>query len=355
MCKQLLNLLIFLCTCCTAYGQGNGTLSPKSIAVTVPEVQELVYIIFALTDAGRSDSILIDHESDYYRQVMAYFDSYKEAPIVQRINRELAKQHYPIQMDACNYSFGSNNQLIKHPEYHNLSWGKKDHLKKYASDLEAFSRETNFRDFYREHEPYYAKLIALMEQQAAIDASITWLEARFPVKYQHIQIHFSPLSYGKHTTNYTLPDLTIWVSKPIEHPTQSEVQTELAVTRMLFTEFDHNYVNPVSDSYAHDIKRAFKKRDGWVDDAKAAWYKQPYDVFNEYMTWSVYLLFVYDHYPLSDYLLAKNTIEQVMTHNRGFIRFTAFYNHLLELYTQGNKEMMLSALYPEILTWCAQQ
>lgn len=43
--------------------------------VGVPEVQELVHIIFALTPTGVADSNLVEHETDYYREVMKLYQA----------------------------------------------------------------------------------------------------------------------------------------------------------------------------------------------------------------------------------------------------------------------------------------
>ena len=353
--KLVLFTLVFLSNLLHLFGQVDKNKENKIISVEVPEVQELLYIIFAISKEGVSDSILINHNSDYYREVKIYFDKYKNERIVTRIGGKVARDHYQIQMDATNYFFDENERLIRNNKYNNLSWGKKDYLKNYISELENFSKKTNFRIFYKKNHQYYDSLISLMQMQAPLDKQLFWLESRFSRKYNNIKVVFSPLNNGKHATNYKLNDLIIWVSKPLDKPSLSKPLIEAFSTRMLFTEIDHNYVNPISDLYLVKINKAFRKRDTWVAISKASWYKNQYSVFNEYMTWSVFILFAFDNYQDSDFVIIKNDIEDMMISYRGFHNFKAFNEKMLELYKNKTTTKLISDLYPDILEWSAKQ
>jgi hypothetical protein len=327
----------------------------KNITVEIPEVQELVYIIFAITKEGISDLDLINKNSDYYKKVILHFDKYKNERIVKGIGNRVARNHYQIQMDASNYSFDKKGNLVRNLKYKNLSWGNTDYLKKYKSDLEDFSRKTNYRSFYQENLSYYENLIALLQTQAPVHKQILWLEHNFPRRYETIRVIFSPLNNGKHSTNYKLKDLTIWVSGPIENSTLSPTMIEMLTTRMLFTEIDHNYVNPISDQYSKKIQIAFKNRQKWTKGKFSNTYKNEYAVFNEYMTWSVFILYSLDNYRTDDYETIKNKVENQMTNYRGFQNFKEFNDKMIDLYKNKKKDALIPDLYLEILEWSKTQ
>lgn len=353
--KFILILFASLLNALSLFGQIDTSVHIKPISVEVQEVQELLYIIFSITEEGLSDTVLINTNSDYYRKVRLYFDKYRSENIVRRIGKKLASKHYQIQMDASNYSFDKHDNLIRNKKYNNLSWGKKDYLEQYKSNLEDFSRKTNYREFYKKNKVYYESLASLMQAQVPIDKQLIWLNNNFPRKYKHIKIIFSPLNNGKHATNYKIKDLIIWVSNPLENKLLSKTLIEAFTSRMLFTEIDHNYVNPISDLYSNAINKIFKKRGKWVNESKASWYNNPYSVFNEYMTWSVFVIFAFDTYKEADFIQIQSKIENMMINYRGFSNFKSFENKMLELYKNKTPKTLISDLYPDILEWCEKQ
>ena len=75
------------------YDEGNFSFDQEYIrankgkySIEVPEVQELVHIIMALTVKGMEDRNLINQEGNYYQQVIQKFGSYKDDPVVLNMN-----------------------------------------------------------------------------------------------------------------------------------------------------------------------------------------------------------------------------------------------------------------------------
>lgn len=342
----------------TLFGQtpkSELTYSNENYSIEIPEVQELIFVIFSLTEVGLNDSIMINHNSEYYKNVISYFSAFKEENIVRTLGKKVSVNYNELRMDASNYKFDSLDNLVKNADFHNLSWGRQDYLQKYLTDLEAFSEKTQFRKFYELNKDYYDALIDKMKLQAPIDKQQKWLENNFPSKYTNFRIVFSPLSYGKHSTNSALKDVVIFVSSPTENSKLSKTLLEARDTRMLFTEIDHNYVNPISDLYLPQIKKAFKERKKWANGKYSDSYKNVYAVFNEYMTWSVFVLYALDTYNVDDYNVVKNQIETMMIEYRGFNNFKAFNEKMIELYKNKESNKLISDLYIEILNWCEKQ
>jgi hypothetical protein len=117
----------------------------------------------------------------------------------------------------------------------------------------------------------------------------------------------------------------MFLSAPNTYYNEAAVPTKYGVanmTRNLFTEVDHNYINPITNR-AQNIRkvvRYFSDIDKWN---RRDGYRRAALTFNEYMTWGVYLMFAYDFYNQEKFTLhLKNTIE--LMKYRGFYRFEDF-------------------------------
>jgi hypothetical protein len=79
-------------------------------------------------------------------------------------------------------------------------------------------------------------------------------------------------------------------------------------------------------------------------------YKNQYDVFNEYMTFAVYSLYVQDNYLKDDFIEYLSKVENQMEESRGYINFKKFNRKLIEKYEE-NKNIKMTELYDYILNW----
>jgi hypothetical protein len=117
------------------------------------------------------------------------------------------------------------------------------------------------------------------------------------------------------------------------------------VERMVFTEIDHNYVNPIIDKDENKkiIAETFSNLDDWNQQDS---YGNSFLTFNEYMTWSVACIYIYENYEQETYNeFLKYTINTMNV--RGFVKFGEFYKELLNLYKKS--ERPIYELYPDIL------
>jgi hypothetical protein len=368
--KKSLLLLISISCCiyCTQsqvnFSEEYKTNNRGKFSFEVPEVQELVHIIFAITKVGIADSNMVDHESEYYKEVMAHFSPFKTEPIVSKIDDELDGslfmsgngKYARLKMDACGFYF-EGNSILKDITYPQLNWANKNYLEKYIKELEAFALKTGFRKFYEQHKNLYKSQIELAEKQMPIEKQWRWLEERFPNTFQNYRITFSPLVNGSHSTNRFGEDdfrqTVMFICSPIENSMLSEKVIEGLMTRVVFTEIDHNYVNPVTDLYKKRINKIFDDREKWTAGKDAANYGSPYSVFNEYMTWGVFTLYVHDNFSPEDFKIINQRTENQLVNSRGFSQFKPFNKVLLELYKNKKANQSIADLYPAILDWSA--
>ena len=140
-----------------------------------------------------------------------------------------------------------------------------------------------------------------------------------------------------------------------ENSKLSPKQIEGQLSRILFTEIDHNYVNPKTDRMGKQIIPIFKQNK-WIDstlvdrdgfnDSKIGGAKS---VFNEYMTWAAFTLYLHDNFSKEDFDFINKSAEKLMIEGRRFVRFKEFNEKLLEMYLARKEGEKVSDMYPKIL------
>jgi hypothetical protein len=255
-----------------------------------------------------------------------------------------------MKMDACGFFFNKEGSIMKDVAYPTLSFESKNWLEKYIGELEDFSKKSDFRKFYENHKEYYERQIQLQKEQLAVKDQWRWLETKFDNHYNSYRITFSPLVYGSHSANYfkdgNFSQSVMFIGPPYITTKYTEKQLEGLAGRMVFTEIDHNYINPLSEKHQEEIKHLFSDIDKW-NSLKYKDYSSAISTFNEYMTYAFYSLYVLDNYDNEDSELIINRCEEVMN-TRGFIRYSEFNQSLIGYYSE-NKDANGEKLYEYIL------
>jgi hypothetical protein len=233
--------------------------------------------------------------------------------------------------------------------------------------VEDFAAKSKFRQFYKNNSDFYQKDLRRQKELLPVKQMWTWLEEQFPkTKYQSYRVVFSPLIGGSHfTQHYSTYNESEWFDEnvmficgPERYDTMASLsgkQKEGLMSGVVFTEIDHNYVNPETNKYTKQVDSIFSKRSVWVKkDYNSDQYASPVSVFNEYMTHAAFCLYVSDTYDKATADFVINNREQLMVDRRNFIRFKEFDSALLRLH-QEQRTLKLVDLYPLILDWCKQQ
>lgn len=339
------------------------------IVVEVPASYELIQIAYSLTETFQTDKILLNKNTSYYKDVDSYFSKFKDHELIRKIDKFLSRDtsgyaHIPNRLISLFYDINDNNRLI----YNDMATFSYPILRKlYQSDyfilmentdlIDDFAEKTNFIAFYNDHKNYYAQLICLIKQLCDFENMKNWLERKFAIKYSSYRIVFSPLTGGSHNAVYQedvkkgVKQALIFVCPPDETLQITDNNFELKVgqmARVVFTEIDHNYVNPLSDRYEKQLNSAMPIYKAWSSE-KEIHYSSNYSVFNEYMTWGVFNLYALDTYSPENAESIIQTVEQQML-NRHFQRFPAFNKKLMEMYKEKSKPT-IDQLYEPMLEW----
>lgn len=347
----------------------------NNIQFDIPESYELANIIWTLSPSGqRAKDLYKQHE--YYKEVVSYFKPWMNHPIFKSLDfpdNIYYDKYYLFRENSFAFNFdnsGSGTRLLYNgPHYYVFGDEMADSslFGKMKPLVEDFAAKSKFREFYKKHLPYYQKAIARERQLLPVRQMWTWLENQFPGReFQSYRIVFSPLIGGSHSTQqYHARDNGKWFSENVMFicgtdrydsiTTYTEKQREGLMSGIVFTEIDHNYVNPVTSKYRKQVDSIFSNRDYWVKPGvSAGYYGNPSSVFNEYMTHAAFCLYVDDVYDRETAELVIQKREEMMAGPRNFSKFREFNKELMRLYKE-KKSKKLVDLYPDILAWCQKQ
>jgi hypothetical protein len=334
-----------------------------AINVSTPESFELFNIAISLTDYGLDANGYVNKNSDYYNKVQSYFGNYKNHPFIKLIKQfcdlNYAKgsdmiPNYNNIKEASVFINLNGDSLTVNPEAKTLLPDSLQYfIKQFMLNANSFLRDSKFIKFYNDNKPIYQDAAIKFKMAIPAKAIWNWLESKFDIKYEKYMIPLSPLTGGSHFNfPYILSDKTICmvVIGPSEYISSKVDEGHYSL--YLFTEIDHEYVNPTSNKYIDQINSAFGNLHKWNT---GIYYSTPYDTFNEYMTWAVFTLYAYERYNESDFQKINQGTVDIMKNNRGFIKFDSFNNEMLTLYKNKKAGETIQDLYSQILQWAKIQ
>jgi hypothetical protein len=354
------------------------TQNKEKVAFEIPEVYELANIIWTLSSSGKKAKDL-NLESEYYKRIIQYFNPYLNHPIFKHLDFADSlyyKNYYDFRENSFAFNFKKANDklakielLFNGPYYYVYGDELADSslFGKLKILVEDFATKSRFRWFYNSNLNYYTKQIQRQRELLPVKQMWKWLEEQFPnKKYHSYKIIFSPLIGGSHSTqrysaylgdeyfgeNVMFICNTDRVDKD---STLTEKQKEALMSGIVFTEIDHNYVNPSTNKYRKQVDSIFSNRDIWVrNSTNGDYYDNSVSAFNEYMTWAVFCLYIIDTYDENTANLVINERETRMVDKRNFIKFKEFDQALIKI-RQEHKNLKVVDLYPLIIEWCKQQ
>lgn len=325
--------------------------SEGQINVTVPEVYELANIIIAVTDYGIEHPFRVYKEGAYYQEVMDHFSSYRDHPLISSLDFSDERFDRYIRFRENSFAYRFEEDSIVQDEIYNLvqipNW-----FEKYRKEVEDFARVSNFRQFYSDHEDFYKEQSTTYLDRAPIDQMWAWLEERFPQDISSYKVVFSPLIGASHTTtkyqSNGFTEVVMFVSGPDYMSEAPDDIENLLLSRLIFTEIDHNYVNPVTEEHLGSVKQAFSNLDIWNQQNS---YRSAKLTFNEYMTWSLAEIYMFEESSPEAFEHFTEVTNRTMIESRGFVRYDAFSDKLLDLYQNQGDQKSIPDLYPLILQW----
>ncbi len=330
----------------------------KKIEITIPETYELSNIILALTDYGRADAWEVQKRTNYYNEVIKYFEPVKGHPLLQKVNysRTLWEDYLSFRTDAAAYKFDNDGKLVRiNNFYANKGHNPFDENLELIND---FIQKSNYREFYKTQSSLYSAIIANYSGYYMLDTMKMFLEKERGISEpksskEKYKVILSPLVGRMNchrnidsVTTADFPSLSIALIEKNGAEISNQAQRAVEI-HTIFTEMDHGYVNPITDFYRKDVELKFNN-EYW--DKKSGY--QGLNCFNEYMTWALYDIFVERYFPeISDSI---STQWHYQNAQRGFFASNLFALQLKKLYRLKKSNESLKDLYPRLLTWIAK-
>ena len=330
----------------------------------LPEVYELVNIVFALTNEYKKHPWAIEKGNNYYKDVLSYFDKYSADSLVLKMDTLLKRGWYSqLKMDAYAFEFDKNGKIVQSKVYDRVSWGKQNSLRAFIPPLQAFADKSNFRSFYKNHQSIYTEQLKGYRDSINTKEMVAWLNKNFPsTRYNSFKIVWSPLVGGNQSANWFenngFKEAHAHVNFPYTYRFSwgSKEAIDLRRGNIVFTELNHAFINPEGDKYKDEIITAFPDKYIWVEKGKAGdGYGADLGIFNEYMNWGLVSLRYTDYAPKAELDTLLGQVEKNMVENRGFKKFAAFNQFLVALYTSRKPNETLADLYPKIVAWFKEQ
>ncbi|SMO84305.1 DUF4932 domain-containing protein [Gracilimonas mengyeensis] len=321
--------------------------------IEVPKVYELAHVVMAVKFQRQRSDYFIEKRTSYFQEVLDYFNDYNSSRIFSNYSYSESDYIENYAFRDNSYAYKMVNEEISLKETY-TSISQYDIFKDFLDDVQAFSYESNFNDFYTAHAGFYENQIALYDAIIPVQDMWDWLENQFSARYDCYKIIISPLTGGSHSTRRFKTDTykeTLMFVPALNPEIHSMDTLNIAYNiRHVFTEIDHNYVNPVTEEFRDELKKAMGDLNNWKDEKPSnTVYSSHYMVFNEYMTWAVYDIYISERYPEHIASQIREITISKMEGDRGFIRFRSFEDSLIQIYTNKSPGENIEDLYPEIL------
>jgi hypothetical protein len=325
------------------------------ISIGIPIVYELANIALYLTACA--DSTSNKPVTTYTKEVEAYFKDMRKHPLIKILNEKCSNNPWPnyygFRENSISYSVDQSGFLKCNTPYKHVYWLLGGEFGELLYLVQDFLTQSKFLEFYNAHQPYYNHLCERQRQLQPARKMWTWLEREFPEKYNYYNIVFSPLIGGSHSTqryqSNTFKECIMFINSTETvdmNESTSEKLKEGLMSAILFTEIDHNYVNPTTDIYSDEIKALFSNKDKWATQEAQKHYSSEKSIFNEYMTHAVFCIYAHETFDAKTSAQIINDRNLLML-RRGFPQFDTFQNLLLQ--TKVDRKKRISELYPFFL------
>ena len=328
------------------------------VTIVVPEVYELMQVAIALTSTSQEHPYrYTDPDTAYYQAVMDHFAPYRDHALIEALDDALSG---PTAYRATFAYHFDGDELVEGGQY--SVTGLNRAFEGLLPEMEAFARESGFRAFYADHADFYQAQVDTYRRVVDPAHIWQWMEANFPARYDAYTIVLSPLMNGTNNTwrfrdrEAGYEEIVMFAPSPnvfapdVEDPDVniSQEVADVILARAVFTEIDHNYVNPVTDEHLKAIDRAMRPLEAWNEGAGS--YGSPALTFNEYFTWAIFGLYAETRYEPSLAAAAWDRTRAMMDW-RGFPRFDAFYEELHNAYSERRTDETVADLLPEMIAW----
>lgn len=335
------------------------------IEVLSPPAYELVNIAIALTPAFANDNGIVVRDTPYHDHLQSYFAEFVDHPFVQSLDNMFGQNpgaYHIFKMNGFAFEFDEAGELVRSDVYERTGFAgsRSNVLMPYFEQMQAFARDTDFLAFYNSQRPVYEAQIAYMRDEVGAPRMWEWLQGQFldVDAYDGVRVVFSPLVGHNQSVTWLesngYRELQPHVNFPYRTITGvSDRAGELWKGLILFTEFNHGFINPEAENHAQHLPTLMTDRTFWSDDTRSARsYGTTSALFLEYLNWALPALYFMENLgDEADLPRMYETLDGIMA-NRGFPQYPAFRQALQTLYAERSEGETVADIYEGLILWC---
>jgi hypothetical protein len=320
-------------------------VSSKLREDAIHEPTEIAWILAALSQIGREGSGVIRRDTDYFARVQRWFAPHATHRLVTDLGSEFNLPR--LVGNAANYDFTKTGKLKLAPNSVAL-WDDAagDLFTRNKEQIEAFAKVTNARFFLKREKKTFSSSHSALRAAVNIEDIQHWLNKQFSSQPRAVRVFVSPLTSGWNWANINGEEPRIWVPTPHANA-ENDIVAKFQTIASVFTEVDHIYVNPVTKIYMDDIELIFNRANDWANDSAWENYESAELVFNEYMTYALFMEYAKDRMNLEEFNVLKTKMVGFMEKKRGFIKFGLFTDMVNA--TRIASKGVVQEIYPKII------
>jgi hypothetical protein len=327
------------------------------IKVEYPEVYELANIVLSLTNYAIIDPYEIQKESKYYEEVIKHFKLFKNHPLLDSINfsRQKWQEFLSFRSDSYFFKFTKNGKLKRDIQYY--SFEGFNEFDKNLSLIEDFVEKSNYRRFYSDHKEFYSRITNSYSDFFKINEMLVFFQNETGLKKNRysFNIVLSAL-VGSQNLHREISRLNSIEFVPVPLILlqnfcfeKFERINQAMEVHTLFTEIAHKYFAGFNKKYRKKITENFNDS---IWDKNSGYSEYPGAVFEEYITWAMYDIFLNKHF--SEFAFEVGCYWHFQNDSRGFPFSFYFAQELkrLNIEIQHGKK---SDLFIPLFKWCKSQ
>lgn len=329
--------------------------SAKRDHFEIPELYELVNIAILLSGYDQNNHQKTFANSEYAQKVRQAFEPFKDHALIRSLSEKVRSinENYALRDNSYCYRF-EGDRIVPTDVYNVVVPYRLDLIKTHLPLLEDFAKTSGFRTFFKANQSTYDRYKRTMERACRLNAQKKWLDAKYGPRKAGVRVVCSPLTGGNHRTHQVVQDgfneMVLLVSAPTK-PVGISREEEVGLMRITFTELDHNYVNPISNVLFRGLAKRPSSKSFATDQAQRDYFGSE-AVFNEYMTWALFPLFLQETDSKERHAVGRENCVKIMN-RRGFLRFEEFLAEAERLVAE-NPKIQGPALHKALLEWFCQ-
>ncbi|KPU26305.1 hypothetical protein TR13x_10710 [Caloranaerobacter sp. TR13] len=226
----------------------------EKLNVYVDSRIELLSIIQYLADFNCKDIVIYNKDTTYKSDVDNYFSPYKNNQVVS-LYEEMAKYgfvyHVPPKLILYlddKYEEQDSKIIPCHEVISGVDGRSK--IKEFTRQMVDFKNETKFDNFYKNHQEYYHKITADIQNKLKSNNCLENLIEYYGTKQNSYNIIVVPLYFGGYGIRIPGKDEKFDIFCVIP-----PVENLQYLTRFVWHEFSHSYVDPLAEENRDEINK----------------------------------------------------------------------------------------------------